>query len=255
LVLISEERSSLLRPARFLLAHIAKPATKAVNPGAKLYCDPARPPLKCLIQPYAHNQFAYSDRAGLVVIRTMWLAALCLSLSGFGAMVAISAGTPAPPPIVETSRDKTAIGTGSSQDISAGTPTPPPIVEASPDKTTIGTGSSQDTLTKADKLEIAYVRDPIAAGPVMPITKVPNETPPQPLSPPATPKIVSRHSHDPNAKKVAAVPPGRRIKGQESKKSKNVERAKLPVDLRPCPRPEGFAGLLRVLNLSPGCDS
>jgi len=166
------------------------------------------------------------------MIRTMWLAALCLS--GFGTMVAICGGTP----------------------------TPPPIVEVSPDKTTIGIGSSQDTLTKADKLEIAHVRDPPAAEPVMPVATAPDETPPQPLSPPATPKIVSRHSHDPNAKKVAAVSPGRRIKGQESKKSKNVERAKLPVelrplpvDLRPCRRPEGFAGLLRVLNLSPGCDT
>jgi hypothetical protein len=188
------------------------------------FCDPARPPLKCLIQPYAHNQFAHSDHAGLVVIRTMWLAALCLS--GLGAMVAISAETP----------------------------TPPPNVEASPDQTTIATGSSQDTLTKADKLEVAYVRDPVAVEPIMPVATAP-ETPPQPPSPPATPKIVSRHSHDPNAKKVAVVSPGRRIKGQESKKSKNVERAKLPVELRPCPRPEGFAGLLRVLNLSPGCDS
>jgi hypothetical protein len=185
----------------------------------------------------------------------MWLAALCLSLSGFGAMVAISAGTPAPPPIVETTPDKATIGTGSSQDISAGTPAPSPIVEASPDKATIETGSSQDTLTKADKLEIAYVRDRIAVEPVMRVTKVPSETPPQPLSPTATPKIVSRHWHDPNAKKSAAASPDRRIKNKEPKKSKNVERAKLPVDLRPCPRPEGFAGLLRVLNLTPGCDS
>src|SRR6266403_5392594 len=112
----------------------------------------------------------------------MWLAALCLGLSGFGAMVAIIAGTPAPPPIVETTPDKTTIGTGSSQDISAVTPAPSPIVEASPDKATIGTGSSQDTLTKADKLEIAYVRDRISVEPVMRVTKVPDETPPQPLS-------------------------------------------------------------------------
>jgi hypothetical protein len=137
--------------------------------------------------------------------------------------------------------------------ISAGTPTSPPNVEASPDQTTIGTGSSQDTLTKADKLEVAYVRDPVAVEPVMPVATAPDETPPQALSPTATPKIVSRHWHDPNAKKVAAVSPGRRIKGHESKK--NVERAKLPVDLRPCPRPEGFAALLRALNLSPGCDT
>ena len=48
----------------------------------------------------------------------------------------------------------------------------------------------------------------------------------------------------------------RLIKGQGSKKGKNVERAKLlPADLRPCRRPEGFAGLLRALNLSRGCDT
>ena len=161
----------------------------------------------------------------LAVIRTDWLAVLCLI--GLGAMVAIKAGTP----------------------------TPPPNVGASPEQTTVGTGFAQDTLTKADKLQVAYVRDPAAVEPVMPDTKAHDETPPQSPSPPATPKIVSRHSHDLHAKKVAAVSPGRRIKGQESKKSKNVERAKLPVDLRPCPRPEGFAGLLRLLNLSPGCDS
>ena len=161
---------------------------------------------------------------GLAVIRAVWLAVFCL------------------------------IDLGATVSIKAGTPMPPPNVEASPQQTTVGTGFAQDTLTKADKL-VAYVRDPVAVEPVMLVTKAREETPPQPLSPPATPKIVSRHSHDPNAKKVAAVSPGRRIKGQESKKSKNVERAKLPVDLRPCPRPEGFAGLLRLLNLSPGCDS
>ena len=159
------------------------------------------------------------------MIRTVWLAVLCSI--GLGAMIAIKAETP----------------------------TPPLNVGASPEQTTVGTGFVQDTLTKADKLEVVYVRDPVAVEPVMLVTKADDETPPQPPSPPATPKIVSRHSHDPNAKKVAAVSPGRRIKGQESKKSKNVERAKLPVDLRPCPRPEGFAGLLRVLNLSPGCDT
>jgi len=137
----------------------------------------------------------------------------------------------------------------------AGTPTLPSNVGASPEQTTVGAGFAQDTLTKADKLEVAYVRDPLAVELVMPDTKAHDESPPQHPSPPATPKIVSRHSHDPNARKVAAVSPGRRIKSQESKKSTNIERAKLPADLRPCRRPEGFAGLLRVLNLSPGCDT
>jgi hypothetical protein len=131
----------------------------------------------------------------------------------------------------------------------------PPTVGTSPDQTTVGADFAQDTLTKADKLEIAYVREAIEAEPVTPTAEAPNETPPQPLSQTATPKIVSRHWHDSNTKKVAAVSPDQRINGQESKKSKNVERAKLPVDLRPCRRPEGFAGLLRALNLSPGCDT
>jgi len=162
---------------------------------------------------------------GLAVIRTVWLAVLCLI--GLGAMVAIKAETP----------------------------TPPPNVGASPEQTTVGACFAQDTLTKADKLEIAYVRDPVVVEPVMLVTKARDETPPQPARQPETRKISSRHSHDPNANKVATVFPGRRIKGQGSKKSKNVERAKLPIELRPCRRPEGFAGLLRALNLSPGCDT
>jgi hypothetical protein len=156
----------------------------------------------------------------LTVIRTGWLAVFCLI--GLGATVAIKARTP----------------------------TSPPNVGAAPEQTTVGIGFAQDTLTKADKLEVAYVHRPVAVEPVMLVTKAQDETPPQPPSPPATPKIVSRHSHDPNAKKVGTVSPGQRIKGQESKKSNNVERAKLPVELMPCRRPEGFAGLLRVLNLS-----
>lgn len=77
----------------------------------------------------------------------------------------------------------------------------------------------------------------------------------QPLSSTATPKIVSRHWRERNAKRSAAVSPGRRIKSQEVKKSKNVDRGKATIDLRACRIPEGFAGLLRALNLSPGCDT
>jgi len=108
-------------------------------------------------------------------------------------------------------------------------------------------------MTKADRLEIAHVRDPIALKPVMLVTKAPDETPSQPPGPTATTtKIVSRHWHDPSARKSAAA---RRIKGQQPKKRGNVDREKPTVDLRPCRRPEGFAGLLRALNLTPGCDT
>lgn len=164
------------------------------------------------------------------MIRTVWVGVLCLS--GLGAMVAISAETSTPPPTVETSLEQTTVGESFSQHT-----------------------FSQDTLTTADRLEIAYVRDAVAVEPAMPIGRAPDVTPPQPVSPTATPKIASRHWHDPNAKKSAAVSPGRRIKGQEPKKNRNVDRGKATVDLKACRRPEGFAGLLRALNLSQGCDT
>ena len=158
------------------------------------------------------------------MIRTVWLAVLCLI--GLGAMVAINAGPP----------------------------TPTLNVGASSEQTTSATGSSHETLTKADKLEIAYVPVPVALEPVMMATQVSDETSPQRRSL-TIPKIVSRHWHDHNAKKLAAVSPDRRIKIQQPKNGKSVDRSKATVDLRPCRRPEGFAGLLRALNLSPGCDT
>jgi len=75
----------------------------------------------------------------------------------------------------------------------------------------------------------------------------------------ATPKIVrkiaSRDQPGPRARKAAIVSPDRRIKIREANKSGNVARAKVTLDVRPCRRPEAIAGLLRILNLSPGCDS
>jgi hypothetical protein len=139
--------------------------------------------------------------------------------------------------------------------INAGTSTPPPTVGASPEQTTVGETFSRDTLTEADKLEIAYVREPAAVDSIMPVAMASEEIPPQRLGPTATPKIVSRHWRDPHVKKPATVSPDRRIKIRESKKSRNVERGKVTADLRSCRRPEAIAGLLRALNLSPGCDS
>ena len=91
-------------------------------------------------------------------------------------------------------------------------------------------------------------------NPAMLATQVSDETSPQPLSL-TVPKIVSRHWHDQNAKKLAAVSPDRHMKIQQPKGGKSVDRSKATVDLRPCRRPEGFTGLLRALNLSPGCDT
>jgi hypothetical protein len=140
--------------------------------------------------------------------------------------------------------------------INAENSTPPPVVEASPEQTAVGQAFSQDTLTKADRLDIAYVRrDVVVVEPAMLVTKSPDETPPPSPDPATPPKIVSRHWHDPNARKFTAVSPGRRIRDQEPKKSTNADRRKATVDPKACRRPEGFAGVLRALNLAPGCDA
>ena len=159
------------------------------------------------------------------MIRSVWFAVLCLI--GVGAMVAIKAGTPPPPP----------------------------NARAYLYETTIAIDSSRDTLTEADKLEIAYVRAPLVEEPVMQVTKAPVENPLRSPGSTATPKIVSRHWHDPNGKKSASVSSGRSIKIQQSKNHENGNGRKATVDLRSCRPPEGFAGLLRALNLSPACDT
>jgi hypothetical protein len=144
--------------------------------------------------------------------------------------------------------------------IEAGTSTPSSTPQAASQQAIVGKSVSQDTLTKADRLEILYVRDPVAVQSAMLVTKAPAVSPRQPHGRAAPLKIVSRHWHDPNAKKSAAVSASRRNEGRVPEgrvpnKSKNVDRGKPAIDLRPCRRPEGFAGLLRALNLTPGCDT
>jgi hypothetical protein len=136
----------------------------------------------------------------------------------------------------------------------------PPDIEPLPDQMTARSEVPQDTLTKADKLDIAYVRN--APPPVEPVTQLAKAAPgPSLWLPTVVAKLANRHWHDPNSIKVTNHSRDQRIKSAQSKKgrgsknSKNVEPPKAIVDLRPCRRPEGFAGLLRALNLSPGCDT
>jgi hypothetical protein len=128
------------------------------------------------------------------------------------------------------------------------------MMAASPEPMTSDKIASQDTLTKADRLDIAYISNAVAAEPAIPVAKAPDEPSPQVPVPTARPRILNRHGHDPNAGKTAAASPYRRIKSQQPN-GKNIDRGKATVDLRPCRRPEGFAGLLRALNLTPGCNT
>jgi hypothetical protein len=136
----------------------------------------------------------------------------------------------------------------------------PPDIEPLPDQTAARPDVPQNTLTKADKLEIPYMRG--VARPVDPATRLANATPEPSLPlPPVIAKSASRQRHEANSIKVTNNSQDRHIKSsqstkaREAKKSKNIEPPKPMVDLRPCRRPEGFAGVLRALNLSPGCDT
>jgi hypothetical protein len=71
------------------------------------------------------------------MMRTVWLATTCLAVLGALA-VAKALTTPVAP-----------------------------IVERQVDETTVSTGLAQDTLTKADRLEITYVRQETPAEPTL----------------------------------------------------------------------------------------
>ena len=107
-------------------------------------------------------------------MRTVWLATTCLAV--LGALAVAKALTT---PVV-------------------------PILERRLDETTVSTGLAQDTLTKADRLEITYVRQETPAPPGLhPIEPF---IPPVPtIVPPVETKIISRHWHDPNATTSSAA--------------------------------------------------
>jgi hypothetical protein len=166
------------------------------------------------------------------MIRTVWLAIVCLAL-----VSALAAGK------------------------ALRTPAGPTAAEISADESTVGIGVAQDTLSKADRLQINYVRQ---------------ETPPQanlqsiePIAPVTTPpsrpmetKIISRHWRDPNAFSSSLKNSKQTKQTDTNKKSKNVDRkpnqaadrSRSAEPAKPC-RPGPFGDLLRSVNLSPACAS
>jgi hypothetical protein len=113
---------------------------------------------------------------GLKMIRTIWLATICLVvLSTLAVGKAVM------------------------------TRTPSSATERPTDQTTNGTGLTQDTLGKADRLEITYARQEAPATsvsqPTEPVVPTIASAPP-----PVTNKIISRHWRDPNAFSSAQKP-------------------------------------------------
>jgi hypothetical protein len=165
------------------------------------------------------------------MIRTIWLAAVCLAVLG-----------------------ATAVG----QVLKA--PATPTIHETRADGVTVDAGLTQEPLAKADRLQITNVHQETsteaASQPIEPVASdVPNS-----ISPEET-VIVNRHWHDPYDTNSATKKQfGRTVtarKGKSTPDSKGgqaADRTKPPAQTKPCNR-TGVGNFLRSLNLSPACDS
>jgi hypothetical protein len=166
------------------------------------------------------------------MIRTVWLAIACLAALGALALGKTLTGPAAP----------------------AGADRPTEIATAV-------NAPGQETLTKADRLEIAYVRfdSPVqpALRPAEPLTPAPS------IAPRAETKIISRHWRDPNAPASSAAKSKQEKQTVANKKSKRgdpkggqaADRSKAAEQVKPCERPGAFGNFLRSLNLSPACAS
>jgi hypothetical protein len=166
------------------------------------------------------------------MVRTIWLATICLAVLG----------TLAVGKAVVTRAYSSVIGQ----------PT---------DQRTVGIDLKQDTLSKADRLEIAYVRREMPAVPAL--------QPSEPIAPPvamvnspAATQIVARHWHDPNALSSGTKPKqtkqtawNKKSKTDDGKSNQAAERFKPAEPTKPCSRPGAVGDLLRSLNLSPVCES
>jgi hypothetical protein len=128
--------------------------------------------------------------------------------------------------------------------------------------TTIGSSSAQAPLTKADRLEFAYVGQETPAQSALPPTE-PSISPVATIVPPVETKIVSRHWHDANAttssigkpRQPAPMAVGKKGKSVDPKVSRAADRSKPAGHLKLCKRTGPFSDFLRSLNLSPACVS
>lgn len=199
---------------------------------------------------------------GTIMVRTMLFA--FASLVGVGTMVVMEVGTP-PRAAIRASE---------------------PLAPS-----TIGIGGSHDTLTKADRLEVTYLRNDVPIQPILPAQLVsPVESIPVGSQP--APNLINQHGHDPNSRKLAVVLPRPRPRSTTKIESKittkittkiatkiptkiptkmatkiatnspaksiksatNTDRSKLAVEAKPC-QSNAFGSLLKVLNLSSGCQT
>ena len=126
------------------------------------------------------------------------------------------------------------------------------FVSADAESSSVGAAVASDTLTKGDRLQVAYVA-PVA--PAIDVKTAAIADPPQP-SPPigaaaTAPRIISRHWHDPNDPKVAQRIK-QKAKARDSRKTAPVVERKPLVEANSC-KPDGLHGLRQLFNMPGKC--
>ena len=123
------------------------------------------------------------------------------------------------------------------------------FVSANAESSSVGAAVASDTLTKGDRLQVAYV------APAIDVKTAAIAAPPPP-SPPigaaaTAPRIVSRHWHDPNDPKVTQRIK-QKAKARDSRKNAPVVEGKPLVEANSC-KPDGFQGLRQLFNMPGKC--
>jgi hypothetical protein len=185
------------------------------------------------------SRLATSEAWGSILIRTIWIAAFCLACLGgiFATRVTASISD-----------------------------------QALRDSTTVGASRVQDTLTKADRLDIGYLRYPVQSVAVVPNVPIaaeiqpiepfqtkpfqtkPFQTRPFPSSNAFQPAAAQAVSPDAPARRVAVVLPKPRPRIKPAKNTRDASIAKATLDLKTCHQRDGLSGLMMSLSGSPRCE-
>jgi hypothetical protein len=156
------------------------------------------------------------------MIRTVWLAVLCLVL------VSVLA---------------TAKALRTSASIAAGSDV---------DETPLYTIQAQAPLIKSDRLDLKEARLEAPLPVVLQVIEPIRSTGVRPR-PPAEPKVISRDRRDPMGPSSRRTESRKKTKASERKLQQAVERVRASESVKPCSRPGALGNLLRSINLSPAC--
>lgn len=122
------------------------------------------------------------------------------------------------------------------------------LVSADAEASSMGRAVAPDTLTKGDRLQIVYVAPSID---VKPAATAGAPAPPRIRPPTTAPRIISRHWHDPNDRKVAQGAK-QKTRARDSTKSAPVVDRKPAVEANSC-KPDGLQGLRQLFNMAGNC--